>query len=94
MNLLEKRKIEDVYDFEECASEIFERFLTGFTKENGLIRDLYEDDPFDEEDGICFMYTNKGTRLARRMLDRLHKIGEYYFPGERIKISSYLFVEP
>jgi hypothetical protein len=93
MNLLEKRGIKDSEDFEDCAIEILERFLSGFSKENGLIRDLTEDDPFDEYDGVSFMYTYKGERLAERMESRLYRLGQHYFPNDDLDLRTSMLID-
>lgn len=85
------KEINDIDDFNEYASELWESFLTSFTKENKLIRDVDEDDMVDE--GIDFIYTTRGTRLADRMRDRLATIGEAHFPNDWIEIESNYYIE-
>jgi len=83
--------IENAEDFGWVASEIFERFLQGFSQENGLLRPIAEDDVADES--WDFVYTDRGARLAERMRKRLSKIGEAHFPDEDIYIESSLYQE-
>jgi hypothetical protein len=92
MNFKASRQINDVCDFNEAATMIFEEFLETFTKENGLLRDVNEEDT--EGEYFSFMYTDRGGTLARRMLDRLCRVGGKYFDELDIEISTYLFVEP
>lgn len=87
----EKRKIEDVGDYIGEANDIFDSFLQTFTKENKLIRDVTEDDFWEE--GIDFIYTAKGTRLADKMRRLLIKVGEAHFPNEDIEIESNYYIE-
>lgn len=93
MNLLKERGIKDVSGFEDCAIEIFERFLSGFSKENGLIRDLTDGDPFDEYDGVELVYTQMGARLAERMYSRLHHLGKHYFPNEDLNLRTSMYID-
>lgn len=86
------KNIEDVDDYIGWANDIFEGFLSTFTKENGLVRDVTEDDSIDHEK-FNFIYTAKGTRLADKMKCLLIKVGEKHFPNEDIEIESYLFQE-
>ena len=86
------KNIEDADDYIGWANDIFEFFLSKFNKENGLIRDVTEDDFVDHEK-FDFMYTTKGTRLADKMKRLLIKVGEEHFPNEDIEIESYLFQE-
>jgi hypothetical protein len=84
-----KKGIKCADGFNDYATEIFEKFLEGFTKENKLIRDVEEDDMADEE--IVFMYTNKGMKLADRMKGKLLKVGSKYFPDDDIDIITNMF---
>lgn len=84
--------IGDASDFEDYSNQIFEEYLEGFSKENGLLRDLEEDDPFSEDE-CAFMYTDRGQRLALKMKGLLERVGAAHFPGEDIYISSSLFME-
>jgi len=86
-----KKNIENVEDFNECASQIFEEYLKTFTKENGLIRDVTENDYVDDD--CKLLYTQRGMRLIDRMKDRLVKIGDYHFPNEDIEIETYMYRE-
>jgi hypothetical protein len=86
-----KKQINDVDDYIEYANCMWEIYLDTFTRENGLIRDVREDDYFDEH--IAFCYTNKGIRLAEKMRTKLIKIGEDHYPNEDICIENYLYQE-
>lgn len=85
-------EIKDENDFNDVAQEILTEFLETFTKEDGLIRDVEEGDGADE--GITFMYTSKGDRLATEMIRRLYKVGSAHFPDSLyIDVSSYMYQE-
>jgi hypothetical protein len=87
-----KKQINDVGDFNDYCVEIWEAFLNTFTKENGLIRDVNENDNMEDAE---FMYTGKGARLASKMRERLFYIGEVHFPKDYdwIEIESNQFRE-
>lgn len=87
-----KKKIEDVDDFNEYASQLFENYLENFTLENGLIREVTEDDGGDTE-SLSFIYTNRGYRLADKMRSLLYKVGNAHFPNDDIEIETHLFME-
>jgi hypothetical protein len=91
MDFNSKKQIADVDDFNEYASQIFEEYLKTFTKENGLIKDVTEDDYVDDE--CQFLYTQKGMRLVDRMKDRLVKVGNHHYPNEDIEIETYMYRE-
>jgi hypothetical protein len=84
----------DLDEFQERATEIFEDFL-----ESLPTIDLSGEDENSEygtfiTEGFQFIYTQISSRLARRMLDRLHKVGAKYFPNEKfIEIKTYLWRE-
>lgn len=92
-NTRNKIAIADSDDFECVAIDILDEFLESFTEEQGLIRyiDPEEEEEFDED--IMFIYTPKGSRLARRMIDRLQALGAHHFPDDEINVSSYAFQE-
>ncbi len=89
--------IEDADDYVSYATDIFECFFQTFSKENGLIREIHEDDIISNEknEGTEFMYTAKGTRLAEHMRDKLINIEVVHFPNDEwdIIIDSYLYIE-
>jgi hypothetical protein len=85
-----KKNIEDVDDYINWADELFEEYLSKFTREDGLIRDVNEDDWVDHEE-CAFLYTAKGLRLADKMKRLLTQVGENHFPEEDIEIETYLF---
>jgi len=87
----ENKKIKDVDDFNCYAVEMWEGFLETFTKENGLVRDITEDDYAEET--WSYIYTDRGDRLANRMRDRLIKVGQKHFPNEDIEIESHYYQE-
>lgn len=86
-----KWDIKDVDDYIAVATDLFENFLLTFTKENGLIRDITEDDIVDADECV-YLYTDKGNRLAKKMRDMLVRIGDAHF-CEDIEIGTYLYRE-
>lgn len=85
------KQIETADDYQEYAIFMFEEFLETFTRENGLIRDVREDDNVSES--TVFLYTTRGNKLADRMKTRLERVGEEHFPEDDIEISTYLYIE-
>ena len=90
-----KKGIKDIDDYNDYASYIFEDYLEGFTKENGLIRDVREDDILEDYERITFVYTMKGMRLAEKMRDKLWDIGLAHFPEDEfdISIQTHLYID-
>ncbi len=80
------KNIADCDDYNEYASELFQEFLQTFTIESGLIRKMTENDYGDED--WEYIYTNKGMILAKRMKDRIIKVGEAHFPCDYIEIDA------
>jgi hypothetical protein len=84
----------DLQEFESRAIEIFEAFL-----ESLPTIDLSKEDENSEygtfiSEGFTFIYPQQSSRLARRMLNRLLKVGGKYFPNEKhIEIETYLWRE-
>ena len=83
------KKIENSEDYLIYAIEIFESFLQTFSFQNRLLRNVEEGDFVD--DGISFIYTSKGERLAEKMQRLLIKLGEKHFPNEEMDISSHYY---
>lgn len=84
----------NVDEFNEKATEIFEDFL-----ESLPVKDISNEDENGEwgthlSEGFTFIYPQRSSTLARRMLDRLYKVGNKYFPNSNdIDISTYLWRE-
>jgi hypothetical protein len=87
-----RMEIKDGQSYSDVASDMFDEFLETFTKENGLIRSINDNDreEFDCEN-ISFIYTLKGHKLAERYLDRLGALGCKYFDPMDINIFSHRF---
>ncbi len=85
----------DIDEFQEEAVQSFEDFLDGLPK-----IDISKEEAGDEYEmeremiGWQYVYTDGASNLARRMLDRLYKLGEKLFPGQTIDISTHHFQEP
>lgn len=84
-------------EFEDKATQILESFLESLDGEEYKI-DLSKEEEGSEYDthiaeGFTFVYTAKGSRLARRMIDRLYKIASIKFPNQYIDIHSHLYRE-
>lgn len=92
--LREIRNCKDISELNDILSDFFHDYLDSFSKEDGMIRDVSEDDADCE--GFEFIYTDKGADLAYKMHSRLNSIAEYYFPNDtlHIDIYSHLFQEP
>lgn len=88
----ESRKIENVDDFNDYASEMWTAFLETFTVENGLIRPITENDDFVDPEWE-FIYTNRGMKLAEDMKGRLVDVGNKHFQDEDIQIESTYYQE-
>lgn len=92
MPIKPSRHIDNADDYMDYATQLLETFLESFTIEDGLIRDVTEDDavPADE---CYFMYTEKGCRLAEKMRDKLIEVGEAHFPNDDIEITTSMLQE-
>lgn len=86
-----KKQINNCDDYIGYANEVLEIFLSGFNLENNLTRIVDEDDPEEAE----FMYTQRGCKLAEKMIRLLCEVGENHYPDEfeASEIYSYLYVE-
>ncbi len=87
----ENKNIETAADFEEYAVGMLEAFLETFSIENKLLRAIEEDDVV--EDNWTYMYTDRGTKLVKRMVSRLTKLGMKYFPNEDIDLTTPYYQE-
>lgn len=88
----EDKNIANADDYVGYATDLFETFLSMFTKENGGLRDITEDDYADPEE-FNFLYSDKAWRLGCEMKRRLIEVGEAHFPGDEIEIETHLFRE-
>lgn len=77
--------INDVYDFNEYATGIWEEFLQSLSGDSRFIRKATEDD--EVEENVEFIYTPKGAKLAERMRDRLIDVGVRHFPNDEFDIE-------
>lgn len=80
-----KKKIEDADDYIMYATDTFDAFLMTFTHDNGLLRDVTEDDYVDENEDV--LYTDRAMRLAEKMKKLLVRIGEAHFPNSDVEIE-------
>lgn len=89
-------KFNNIEEAEEKANEILERFLESLR--NGYTIDL-SNETEDSEYGIhiaagfTFVYTTRGSVLARRMIERLEKCVSKMFLNQGFEIRSHLFQE-
>lgn len=75
-------EINTVQDWNDVASEVIDVFLDDFPKRKGLTREPEQEDLYDFDWCIGFMYTQKGMMLYDRMVERLNKLGNKLFPNE------------
>ena len=85
------KDIQDVDDFNEYATGMLESFLETFTHDKKLLRDIEEDD--NVEESWVYVYTDKGSRLVERMISRLTRVGEKYFPNDEIDLHTPYYQE-
>lgn len=85
------RNIIDADDYIDYANDIWESYLETFTKDNGLIRDITEDDCISED--WSFLYTNRGQYLAEKMRDKLIEVGQAHFPDDDIDLFTSYYLE-
>ncbi len=83
-------------DLELICCDMFDEFLVTFTEEQGLIREVRDEEKYwAEEEGFDFLYTKTGKRLAETMKRRLIKVCEKAFPEHpSFDISSGNYREP
>jgi hypothetical protein len=84
--------------FEEKANDLLERFLESMQGDLKYLTPVdkdHEDYSMAEEEGWAFVYTQKGDRLATRMIDRLCKLADKKFGASAIDITieSHLYRE-
>lgn len=89
---------DEAVEFESNAIELLESFLNGMMGDRRFIIPVEEhgdaDGPIDEY--WSHVYTDRGQRLAERMVDRLGKLAVKKFGEDRamdIDISTRLFQE-
>lgn len=84
----------DLDVFEEEANERLERFLESLDGPQFRI-DIKDGDDYGLEatEGWSFVYTPRGGKLARAMINRLYKIGHKYFPDQHFSIRSSYYQE-
>ena len=70
-------------DWEDVASDVLDDFLFDFPDRSGLTREPTEDDLYDFDGAVRFMYTQKGMNLYYRAVERLDKLGNKLFPGAK-----------
>lgn len=87
-----KQKFNDAYDFESYCDDVLTDFIDTFTFDNGLIRNVDEDDDVDDN-VLSFVFTQKGTKLIDRFKNRLQKIGDKLFPNEEIEVKCSSVIE-
>lgn len=81
-------EIKEPSDWELVASDVIDTFLEDFTKREGLTREPDDDDDLYDFDGnVGFIYTQKGMKLYYRMVDKLSKLGCKIFPNEIFSYS-------
>ena len=79
--------IKTPYDWELVASDVIDEFLEDFTDRKGLTRPAEYEDQIDFDGSVSFMYTQKGMKLYDRMVERLDKLGNKIFPGQKFSYS-------
>lgn len=75
-------EIDQPEDWEIVGTDVIDNFLEDFKKRQGLTRAPNEEDLYDFDGEIGFMYTQKGMDLYYRMIERLDKLGRKIFPNE------------
>lgn len=78
----------ELYAFEEKANEIFEAFVKSMQGDERFARPPEEDEKsWAEEEGFDCIYTQEGSRLIDRMLDRLSGLAVKKFGAWAIDIN-------
>jgi len=63
-------------------------YVENFTEIEGLTREFTDEDFYDFECELQFMYTQKGMELYYRACSKLAKLGEKYFDENELDIKS------
>ena len=79
-------------DIAEALSEQFEAFVEPLWDEDGMTREPNEDDSSGVPEGAR-IYTPIACKMIKAERDRLHAIGQKYFPNEDTPIESSYYQE-
>lgn len=84
----ESRKIKDVYDFNDEASEMVECLMNRLIEEGEqYTRQLTEDEQEGNDQGFDWLFTSEAMGLMDRMITRLDKIGCKYYDFKDVDIQ-------
>lgn len=86
--------IKTAEDYEDVCYEVLDNYLEDFRERKGLTREPNQDDLYDFDGCVDFMYTQKGMRLYDSAIRHLTRLGNKIFPGERFNLRCSLMIFP
>ena len=86
--------IKTVEDFEDVCFDILDDYLVDFPLIDGLTRTPNEDDLYDFDGAVGFMYTQKGMALYDSAIKHLSRLGHKIFPGENFNFRCSKMIFP
>lgn len=81
-------EIDDVNDYIDEATNIFDDFCIDLEKDKSNIQELDEDSLWMQEEGLQWLWTLTASRQIEAKLKELILIGNKYFPNDDIEIIS------
>lgn len=88
MAKVKRIEIKTANDYNDVCNDLLTDWIEDFTERKGLTRPFTEENRYDFDCELGWMYTQKGMKLYESACSKLAKLGEKYFDENELDIKS------